>query len=151
MSRVAVCNSACLIAFRGIGRLDILTVGYDQILIPPDVRAEVRGDLPGFDIRPVRDLDRLDRYRGRVHRGEAAAIALAMETPAAEVVLDDFKARQLAVAEGLKLIGVLGLLLRAKAEGRIPAIRPLVDALAFDGFRMSHRLMEDAFRIAGEQ
>jgi predicted nucleic acid-binding protein len=59
-----------------------------------------------------------------LHRGEAEAIALATELKADIVIIDERGARQLATHAGLSVTGVLGILLRAKRAGQIPAVRP---------------------------
>lgn len=151
MSRIAVLNSACLIALNQIKRIELLLGSYDEILIPPEVRDEVAYPLDGICVRELRSPEQLQQFPIRVHRGEAAAIALALEIPGCEVILDDFKARQLAQLMGINVIGTIGLILRAKAEGRIKLIRPIVDELQSVRFRVSDQLLSDALRIAGEK
>jgi predicted nucleic acid-binding protein len=52
-------------------------------------------------------------------------------------------------AEALKLTftGTLGILLRAKVEGRIPRIEPVLDHLDRLGFRLSTRTRSAALKI----
>jgi hypothetical protein len=61
--------------------------------------------------------------------GEAETIALAAEVHADLVLLDERMARRVAVRFGLKFVGLLGVLMEAKAKGLIPAVRPVVDLL----------------------
>ena len=86
----------------------------------------------------------------QVDEGEAEAIALAMELEDVFVILDDRKARQLALQLNLKVIGTVGMLLRAKCFGIIPEIKPLLTALNQANFRISEPLIQNALRIAGE-
>jgi len=67
----------------------------------------------------------------RLDRGEASVLALALIPGAqgTQVVVDDLAARRCAAALGLELRGTISFLLVAKAEGRIPAIRPLLELL----------------------
>jgi predicted nucleic acid-binding protein len=52
---------------------------------------------------------------------------------------------------GLRTIGLLGVLLRAKSAGLLPSVRPLLDALQRDaGFWVSATLYEQVLRLAGE-
>ena len=81
--------------------------------------------------------------------GEAEAIALASER-ASRIILDDKQARALAQKLGLKIIGTVGVLVRAKLEGVMPALRPLLDALDANSFRVSKALRDEALRLAGE-
>ena len=85
--------------------------------------------------------------------GECEAIVLAEEIPAAQVILDDRVAREVAVSRGLPVIGTFGVLLVAKAEGILPTVKPILDALRAHGARISqplYRLMLTAAREAGD-
>lgn len=84
-----------------------------------------------------------------VDEGEAAAIALAAEL-GWHVVLDDRKARRIARQMGLKVIGTIGVLVKAKQAGIIPTIMPLLEALGTAGFHLSAPLKSEALRLAGE-
>jgi predicted nucleic acid-binding protein len=55
-------------------------------------------------------------------------------------------------AEALKLAftGTLGILLRAKVEGRIPRIDHLLEHLDLLGFRLSARTRAAILKLAGE-
>lgn len=66
------------------------------------------------------------------------------------IILDDRKARQLALQLNLKVIGTVGMLLRAKGKGIITEIKPLLAALNQADFRISEPLIQNALRIAGE-
>mgnify|MGYP003379692559 CR=1 FL=1 len=64
-----------------------------------------------------------------LHRGEAEAIALAADMHAGLVLIDEQEGRQLAQQAGLSVSGVLGVLLRAKRNGHIDAIKPEIQSL----------------------
>jgi predicted nucleic acid-binding protein len=84
-----------------------------------------------------------------VDAGEAEAITLAYER-GCRIVLDDRKARVAAAQLGVPITGTVGLLLKAKQAGHIPAILPLLDALDANQFRVSLALRAEALRLAGE-
>jgi predicted nucleic acid-binding protein len=84
-----------------------------------------------------------------VDDGEAEAIALAAERQL-RIVLDDRKARDVAFRMGLKVIGTVGILVRAKRTGLIPWLKPLMNELADNGFRLSEDLKREALLLAGE-
>jgi predicted nucleic acid-binding protein len=88
----------------------------------------------------------------RLDRGESGVIALASlpSEHETEVVLDDLAARRFAAAMGLKVRGSLAFLLIAKAEGRIPLVRPLIDELRCAGMRLSESLVRHVLGLAGE-
>ena len=64
--------------------------------------------------------------------------------------LDDLQARGIAEALGLMVAGTLGLLLRAKRAGLVPAVRPLMDAAVAEGFHVSPGLYRVTLELAGE-
>ena len=84
-----------------------------------------------------------------VDNGEAEAIALASERQQ-RIVLDDRRARELAHRMGLKVIGTVGILVRAKRAGLLTWINPVLNELIEKGFRLSDDLRREALRLAGE-
>ena len=82
----------------------------------------------GAPVRPVQNLALVATLKTQVDEGQAKAIALAMELGDVFVILDDRKARQLSLQLNLKVIGTVGMLLRAKGFGIIPEIKPLLTA-----------------------
>lgn len=87
-------------------------------------------------------------------RGEAEVIALGLEQKhggvACEVVLDDRRARQIAHEFGLRVVGTVGLLVRAKRHGYVASVRELLERLQAGGFRLSAELLRQALVLAGE-
>ena len=83
--------------------------------------------------------------------GETAALALALEIQADAVLLDERLGHDAALRLGLKVIGLLGLLLQAKANGLLPAVSPELDALRNEaGFWISDSLRVKVLRLAKE-
>lgn len=66
------------------------------------------------------------------------------------VGLDDRQARELADRLGLRVIGTIGLLLKAKRMGAITAIRPLLAQLQQAGFYISESLLAYTLQEAEE-
>jgi len=148
-----VSNSSPLIALERIGRLELLHGLFDERLaIPPAVAHEVYGNVePPAWIRVLPVNAPLDGTSSpTLGAGEREAIALAIERSATLIILDDLPARRLAASRGLSVIGTVGLLLVAKRTGAIPAVVPLLDALAAAGFRLSVRVRDAAVAAAGE-
>jgi len=85
----------------------------------------------------------------QIDDGEAEAIALATERQH-RIVLDDRRARDLARRMGLKIIGTVGILIRAKRVGLLTWINPVLNELIEKGFRLSEGLKREALRLAGE-
>jgi predicted nucleic acid-binding protein len=86
-----------------------------------------------------------------VDKGEASAIALAHEIENKYLITDDLEARKLSIKLGLKIIGTVGVLLRAKKEGYIMLIRPLLEQIKQTNFRISDDLYKTALREAREE
>ncbi|WP_367142295.1 DUF3368 domain-containing protein [Moorena sp. SIO1F2] len=83
--------------------------------------------------------------------GEAEAIALAIEMKATHLLIDERLGRQAATDLGLRIIGVLGILLTAKRQGMVPAIKPIMDDLINQaGFRVSSKLYSEVLKTAQE-
>lgn len=82
--------------------------------------------------------------------GEAAVIQLALEQRVPTVCLDDWKGRRAASAAGLRVPGSLGLLVRAKALGRVPAIAPIVAAIVRGGVWYHPELVRKVLDAVGE-
>lgn len=84
--------------------------------------------------------------------GERAALALAIEIHADAILIDEENGREVAVELGLRRIGILSILLRAKKQGYIPLLKPVLGALKENAnFWISKSLCEDVLRLAGEQ
>ena len=86
----------------------------------------------------------------RLGPGELAVIAYAHAHPGSVAGLDDMQARQIAEGLGLTVAGTLGLLLRAKRAGLVPAVRPLIDAAVVEGFHISLDLYRAMLDLADE-
>ena len=83
--------------------------------------------------------------------GEAEAILLALETQSPIILLDEHDGRVRARALGLRPIGVLGVLLRAKREGHIDSLKVKIESLQNDvGFFVSEELLKTLLIQAGE-
>lgn len=74
-----------------------------------------------------------------------------MEVHASALLVDERAARSVAISLGLKPVGVLAMLVRAKEERLVAAVRPLMDQLgAGIDFRISPALYAEISRLAGE-
>jgi predicted nucleic acid-binding protein len=99
--------------------------------------------VPAPQPAPGLDPNRLDA-------GELAVLSLAIENPGAIVVLDDHAARVEAIRRNIPLLGTVGILLRAKEQGRIAAVRPVLDAARQAGLYLTDRLYRTVLQLAGE-
>jgi predicted nucleic acid-binding protein len=150
LSDRAVTNSTCLIGLERIGRLDLLPQVFSSITIPLAVQLEVGISADWLTLRTVGNSAVVASLRTQIDEGESEAIALAMELGDVFLILDDRKARQIAEQIGLKVIGTVGMLLRAKHKGVISEIKPLLRALEEADFRISEAIVQKALQLAGE-
>lgn len=146
-----------------IGQLELLPQLFGTVIIPQTV-AEELGQLSLFghdtnnllsrdwlSILQVSNFAKLETLRHQLDPGEAEAIALAQELNADFLLIDEVKGRQIAVTEGLHIIGVLGILLQAKQVGLIQNIQLLMDELRLKArFRISPALYHAVLLEAGE-
>jgi predicted nucleic acid-binding protein len=141
------------VALEHLGELHLVPKLLGPLLvIPPAVVGEFGRALPEWiEARPLQQTVSAQILNASLGRGESEALALALESKADLIILDDRAARRLATALRLPLVGTLGLLLRAKMIGLIPAVRPRLEALRSLPFHVSPRLYESVLRTAGEQ
>ncbi len=83
--------------------------------------------------------------------GEIAALSLASEKQADAVLMDELAGRAAATALGLRVIGLLGILIDAKKHALIPALAPLIDRLQLEAkFWISAALRNTVLKAADE-
>ena len=154
-----VSNSAPLLAFARINELALLERIVQHLLIPEAVWHEVTDDLsrPGaaairhaswIEVSPVTAIP--PELLVVLDHGEAEVIALAEAVNAAEVVLDERAARAVATTRGLQIIGTAGLLVRAKRQGRIAAVRPFLEQMQSQGVHYSQQFVRELLRQIDE-
>jgi len=162
----AVADSSTVISLAAIGRLSLLQEFHGKVLIPPVVWREVvtegRGKPGAAEVEQARlagwievvcpsNEDLVRFLKAELDEGEAEAVALAVECRAEAVFLDEAEARKAAEVYGLPKAGVVGILLRAKLEGRISSLRSELDRLRTQaGFRLSETIYHRVLQEAGE-
>ncbi len=145
-----IADTSCLIALERIGRLALLHAVFPEVAAPAAVAEEFGRALPWLRVRDVADRRLVRSLRTQLDKGEAEVLALALEHEGCVVLMDEKKGRRVARRLGVDVIGTVGLLLRAKRSGVVPAVRPFMDALATADFRISEALYREALRRAGE-
>jgi uncharacterized protein len=148
----AVSDTSPFIALNSIGRLGLLPQLFDTITIPAAVAAELKSVLLPAWVRVVSTPETAIPHvqAPGLGRGEMEAIQLALHLRPDRLLLDDGEGRREAQRLGLRVTGVLGLLLAAKRIGFLPAVRPEVDTLRTSGFRVSEGLYKELLASCGE-
>ncbi len=148
-------NTTPLITLAGVGLLDLLPRLYDEIWAPRVVLDEYSAKAPPTEPDlalaswlTVVDAVEIDPTLLLLDGGEAAALSLAQSIGARLILLDERKARRIAIRIGLQVAGTLAVLLRAKQQGHIAVIRPYIIQMQNQGRRfhpdLIARLLTDA-------
>lgn len=151
MRKVVISDTSCFIVLSKINELDILRRLYGTVTTTPEIIAEFENSLPDWIIVDSAK----DKYRQRLlelnlGKGESSAIALALELENVVLILDDNKARKIAMRFDINVTGTLGVIINAKLTSVIPSIKPILEKLKKTDFRLSNDLEIEALRIAGE-
>lgn len=157
--RLWIVNASPLIFLGKIDALTLLQQFADEVVVPSSVHREVlakaetrsgsRLVLPGWLVRRE-DLPLPSEIAGwDLGAGESQVLAHALAS-GSEAVLDDLQGRKCARALGVLTTGTLGVILRSKQRGIIPAARPLVEELLLRGLYLSRDLVQQALRDVGE-
>lgn len=162
MSR-AISNTSPLTNLAAIGQFDLLHRLYGALWIAEAVWEELNAGghaWPGcaevakavwITRRAVVNRPLVTTLRERLDPGEAETIALAVECHPAWVLMDEREGRHTAQRLGIKTVGVVGVLITAKARGLIPQVGPLLEQLRQEaGFFLSDRVIHDARAFCGE-
>ena len=161
----AVSNTSPLSNLAYVGRLDLLREQLGEVWVPEVVWNELSnipdtGVLKTIDkareigwlkLQRASDANLTSLLRVDLHPGEAEAIALSLETKADVLLIDEREGRAMARQLGVRVTGVLGVLLRAKRLAQIGAIKPGLEALRTKArFFMAPALEEQVLAEAGE-
>lgn len=159
---IVVSNTSPIVNLAAVGRLDLLRDLYKEVHIAAAVGREISkvgarlgalGTSTPAWISSGRVTNRalVIALQADLDEGESEAIAQAIDLKADLILLDERRARSTASRLGLKRIGLLGILLQAKAEGCLPAVKPVLDELISKaGFWIGSQLYARVLLAAGE-
>jgi len=152
MHNIIIADTSCFVILTKINQLHLLKDLYGTIYTTSNIAAEFNEPLPDWVIvSTVADQQRKVHFEQQVDEGEASAIALALELSNPTIILDDLKARKFAESLGLSITGTLGIIAKAKIEGIIPSIIPLIEKIKSTNFRLSSTVIKIALKDAGEE
>ena len=158
MTEKIVTNTSPLLAFSKMQAYSIIGELPFEFICPAEVESEIlTGADQGYDVEiPVwLKVENLQAKLSPVavaslDVGEAAVIQLAIEQNIETVCIDERKGRRAALAVGLKVVGSLGLLGKAKTLGIIAEIKPYIEKAKDKGIFYDENLVETFLKSLDE-
>ncbi|WP_296620264.1 DUF3368 domain-containing protein [Marivirga sp.] len=155
-----VSNTTPIISLLKLDKLDLLQKLYNQISIPKAVLNEIEAGknkvyykdlskIEWININPIQDTNAL-KYFLDLDDGEAEAIVLATEIEADLIIIDEKLGRFHAKHADLKITGTIGILIKAKKEGHLKEVKPLLDELTEKNVWISEKLKQDILKRVNE-
>lgn len=156
---LVIADTSALIALAACDSLPLLEQVFQATRVPPAVFAEctVANKPAAADLRSYLETRVLtapttdsDPTLAGLGTGEREAIALYWSQSADWLLIDDQRARFVAQKAGIRIVGSLGVLVRAKDTGRISSLQSLLTKIQAAGIHYSVPLVTEALRLAGE-
>lgn len=151
---MTIADASGVIALSQVDLLHLLPNVFGEVTVPPAVLKEAGLVLqprpPWLSVLACRKPIPPLLMRDSVGPGEREVIALALEHSPQAVLLDERLGRSIALSYGLPVIGSIRVLITAKRRGHIRTVRPHLDAMIRNGFRVSAHLYRAALIECGE-
>ncbi len=160
---IVVADTSVLLNLAFFGQESLLSSLFGVVHVPVMVAQEFSRmaassgrfaglSLPAFcRITAIKHIPAAIASEPRLDLGESEALALALSIKADAVLLDEAAGRECAASLGMVAIGTLGLLVRAKNDGHLARVAPLLRSLLVEGrFRVSPALVRATLERAGE-
>ncbi len=154
---ILIADSSALVTLSIVDKLDILEQLFGEVYVPRAVYEEVSQEnkaesykLKNYCKDKVLDIQSRTNFNISLGQGESEAIVLYSEQNADFLLYDDKKAKKFAQNFGLKVIGSLGILLKAKESGLINEISPLIELLKNSRIFIDDRTFELVLKMASE-
>ncbi|KIM03151.1 MAG: hypothetical protein KU29_12700 [Sulfurovum sp. FS06-10] len=146
-----VSDSTTLIILFDLKRIELLSNIFPKIIIPSAVYNEISVrkaiELPAFiRVQKPKECEILETLQLILDLGESEAIALALELKS-KLIIDEKKGRKIAMGQGLKIIGLLGIIylnIQKKFLTKEEA-KEFLDSALNHGYRISPKLIENMF------
>lgn len=162
---IVISDTSVITNLAAIEQLQLLYELYNRVIVPIAVYrelADIDPPVPGtveiqsftwFEVREVVDYEFIEYLQSEVKLdpGESEAIALSLELAADLLLIDERRGRAEANRLGIRITGLLGILVEAKQRNLIIAVKPLIDALiATSEFRVSSTLYNQILQMVRE-
>ena len=147
-----VSDSTTLIILLDLQRLELLSNLFEKVYIPKAVYDEISAKkeitLPAFmKVKAVHPCDKLDTLTMLLDAGESEAIALALELKM-PLIIDEKKGRKIALQEGIKIVGLLGVIYLNIKKSYLTAedAKQFLEDARAHGYRISQHLVDTMFQ-----
>ena len=157
---IIISDTSAISNLFAIGRIELLQALFQEVFIPDAVFEELQvlkdqsaflNQTPWIKVRTPQNAAMVADLMVNLDRGEAEAIALAIELRADMLIIDEKRGREKARTFGIPVIGLLGVLLKAKVNGVLPLLKPVMEELIQKtNFFMSQELISEVMKQAGE-
>ncbi len=162
---IVISDTSAITNLAAIQHLHLLSQLYNQVIIPKAVYrelADIDPPVPGtlevqtvswVEVKQIVNRNIVERIQEKagLDPGESEAIALALELNADLLLIDERRGRAEADRLGLRIIGLLGILVEAKRQNLVAAVKPLMDTLiATSEFRVSSALYRQILEMVDE-
>ena len=160
---IVVADTSAILYLCRVQQERLLQQLYNRVLIPSRVASEFQnlaGTLPRFSglvlpdwIAVLADPASLPAQisQANLDAGESAAIALCLNEKADAILMDEALGRKVAEQLGLRVIGILGVLVQSRRQGLLPKVGDVLDQLEKKAnFWMSPHLRAKVLHSVGE-
>lgn len=161
--RKVIVNTTPLIALCHVGQLNLLKKMYGEIMIPHAVyrelsekqesvcKKQVDASLDWIHVEEIENQMAKSMFKTQLHDGEVEVMILAKERDADIVIIDDANAKKHAKYLKLPVTGTLGVLIKAKKQGYISELKPIIQEMVNKNIYISEKLMQLCLEMVNEE
>lgn len=151
MQKIIISDTSCLILLDKIGELNLLNKMFGVVTITQEIANEYKKDLPDW-VKIENPINKTYQkiLEASLDKGEASAIAFAIEQSDCLLIIDDNKGRKYAEQLGIKITGTLGVMISAKLTGHVKSVKPLLEKIRNTDFRLTPELEKKTLEKSGE-
>jgi predicted nucleic acid-binding protein len=154
---IIIADSSALIALASCNSLSLLDKLFCEIKVPQAVFNEVVNQnkpqaqtLKNYLVNKVTFIDPSQLMQQNLGMGEREAMTLYNQLHADLLLIDDAKAKRIAIDNDIKVIGSLGVLLLAKQKGLILKIKPHLELILENKIYLNTAIINQVLTLSGE-
>ena len=156
--KLVIADTGALISLGHVGQIDLIEKVFGDFYIAQAVWEEIQNyENHEFDDKILMNLKkRIIKIKSKNHLsmimdyGESESVILYDQLQADFLLIDDNKARLVAESLGVKCIGSIGLLIKARQKGFINEIKPIFEKWISNGRYFSKKLLNRILIDIGE-